>query len=363
MDFDFSPEQKMFKEQLGRTLGDVCSLKEVRRILEGPDPYSDRTWQALCESGMLGAAIPEEYGGLGLSYYELCVAAEEIGRALAPTPVASTVYLAAELLKDGGSDAQKGEWLPRIAAGEVSFAISTNLDGAMPLLVNGRLEGQSPLVADASGAAAAIVPAREGDQVSLFLVLLDAPSVQRAARATVDPSSDVGSLTFAQAAAERLGGMGQARALLRAATDRAAILLAFEQVGGADRALAMARDYALERKAFGRAIGSYQAIKHKLANVYIRNEVARAHAYYGAWALATGAPDLPLAAAAARVAATEAFAFAAQENIQTHGGMGFTWEADCHLLYRRARLLALRLGSALEWKERLARELEQQNQN
>lgn len=363
MDFDFSAEQKMFKDQLERTLADVCSLKEVRRILEGPEPSSEPTWRALADSGMLGAAIPEEYGGLGLGYYELCVAAEEIGRAVAPTPVASTVYLAAELLKDAGTEAQKREWLPLIAAGKLSAAVSTNTDGPMPGFSRGQLDGESPLVADVSLAELVIVPVREGDQLSLAIAGLGQPGIIRTPRNTVDPTSDIGSLAFAHVAAERLGGIGQATALLRTAVDKAAILIAFEQLGGADRALAMARDYALERKAFGRQIGSYQAIKHKLANVYIRNEIARAHAYYGAWALSTDAPDLPLAAAAARVAATEAFAFAAQENIQTHGGMGFTWEADCHLLYRRARLLALRLGSSLEWKERLTHELEQQNQH
>ncbi len=140
--------------------------------------------------------------------------------------------------------------------------------------------------------------------------------------------------------------------------DRAAILIAFEQLGGADRALEMARDYALERYAFGRQIGSYQAIKHKLADVFVRNEVARANAYYGAWALSVDAPELPLAAAAARVAGCAAYHLAAKENIQTHGGIGFTWEADCHFFYRRARHLGLILGAARDWKRRLADRLE-----
>jgi alkylation response protein AidB-like acyl-CoA dehydrogenase len=135
--------------------------------------------------------------------------------------------------------------------------------------------------------------------------------------------------------------------------DKAAVLVAFEQVGGAQACLDMATAYARERIAFGRQIGSFQAIKHKLADVYIATELARSNAYYGAWALQTGAPALGLAAAAARVAATEAFQLAAQENIQTHGGMGFTWEMDCHLFYRRAKMLALTLGSARHWKDRL----------
>ena len=140
--------------------------------------------------------------------------------------------------------------------------------------------------------------------------------------------------------------------------DRAAILLAFEQLGGADRALEMARDYALERYAFGRPIGGYQAIKHKLADVFVKNEVARANAYYGAWALSCDAPELPVAAAAARVAASAAYWLASKENIQTHGGIGFTWEADCHFFYRRARHLGLVLGAPRDWKRKLADRLQ-----
>jgi len=155
-------------------------------------------------------------------------------------------------------------------------------------------------------------------------------------------------------------------ALTEAVFDRAAVLIAFEQVGGADRCLEMARDYALNRYAFGRPIGGYQAIKHKLADMYVRNELARSNAYYGAWALNTasregGAAELPVAAAAARVAGCEAFGFASKENIQTHGGMGFTWEVDAHLYYRRARQLSLVAGAPATWKERLVGQLERRN--
>src|SRR6202034_675401 len=161
--------------------------------------------------------------------------------------------------------------------------------------------------------------------------------------------------------AERLGEAGEGLSLAEALLERAAVLLAFEQLGGADRALEMAKGYALERYAFGRPIGGYQAIKHKLADMYVKNELARSNAYYGAWALASDAAELPLAAAAARVAATEAFHLASKENIQTHGGMGFTWEVDCHLYYRRSKHLALTLGSAPWWQDRLITELEARN--
>jgi hypothetical protein len=149
--------------------------------------------------------------------------------------------------------------------------------------------------------------------------------------------------------------------LQRQVLDRTAVLIAFEQVGGADACLAMAKDYAMTRYAFGRLIGSFQAIKHKLADMYIANELARSNAYYGAWALSTNARELALAAAAARVSATQAFDFAANESVQIHGGIGFTWEADAHLFQKRARDLALSLGPQRVWKDRLVTELELSN--
>ena len=185
--------------------------------------------------------------------------------------------------------------------------------------------------------------------------------VERETLKTLDPTRSVAKLTFSGAPAERLGEAGEGLSVAEAVLNRAAVLLAFEQVGGADRALEMAKSYALERYAFGRPIGSYQAIKHKLADIYIKNELARSNAYYGAWALNDGAAELPVAAAAARVSASDAFWFAAKENIQTHGGMGFTWDVDCHLFYRRAQQLGLVAGGAKAWKERLVSQLERRN--
>jgi len=151
---------------------------------------------------------------------------------------------------------------------------------------------------------------------------------------------------------------GEGLALLARTDDRAAVLYAFEQLGGADRCLEMARDYALERYAFGRPIGSYQAIKHKLADVFVKNSIARANAYYGAWALSADAPELPVAAASAHIAGAAAYWLASKENIQTHGGIGVTWEADCQLFYRRSRHLALIMGSPRLWKRRLIDRIE-----
>jgi alkylation response protein AidB-like acyl-CoA dehydrogenase len=159
------------------------------------------------------------------------------------------------------------------------------------------------------------------------------------------------------AAAEKLPGATPAA--IATLWDRAAVLVAFEQLGGADACLDMARAYVLERRSFGRVVGSYQAVKHRLVDIYVANELARSNAYYAAWALAEDAPELPLAAAVARVSATEAYEFASRENIQLHGGIGFTWEADPHLHYRRSRLLALALGPLSHWQDKVVVALDQ----
>lgn len=363
MNFDFSDDQKLFRDQARKALGDACPRKEVRRILETGASHSEAATSALAALGVTGAAIPEEYGGLGLGYYELCIAAEEAGRVLAPTSLGSSIFLAAETLLSAGSDRQKADWLPKLASGEASAAYcDAAANGALPRFVDGRLHGKCGPASDVAGAAFAIILGVEPDGGrSLFLVPFGEDGIGARTMESVDPTRPVSELAFDGARAERCGAAGAGPGIISVVKRRAAILVAFEQIGGADAALEMARDYALERKAFGRPIGGFQAIKHKLANVYIKNEVARAHAYYGAWALSNDAPDLPLAAASARISATAAFSLAAQENIQVHGGIGYTWEADCQLFYRRARFLALQLGNVFEWQERAMNALEQSN--
>jgi alkylation response protein AidB-like acyl-CoA dehydrogenase len=369
MDFDFSDDQKFLKGEARKFLDGRCPVSAVRAVLDDPARSHDAgLWKAVAEQGWLGAAIPEEHGGLGLSHIDLCAIAEELGRSLAPIPFASTVYFVAETLMLAGSDAQKAKWLPKIAAGEVigCFA-TTERPGTLTeaqvqaRVESGALTGVKIPVADGDIADVAVVLAREAGQTALYLVELGGRGVSRETLQTLDPTRSAAKLTFAGAPAERLGEAGEGLALAEAVLNRAAVMLAFEQVGGADRALEMAKAYALERYAFGRPIGSYQAIKHKLADIYIKNELARSNAYFGAWALATGAAELPVAAAAARVSACEAFWFAAKENIQTHGGMGFTWAVDCHLFYRRAQQLGLVAGGAKAWKERLVSQLERRN--
>ncbi len=372
MNFDFSDDLKSLRDQARKFLRERNALGAARRVVDGAGAYDKALWQEIARMGWIGAAIPEEYGGAGLGHLGLCVLAEELGYALAPVPFSSSAYLAGEALLIAGSAAQKERYLPKLASGAaigtLALAEGPGAVDAKALrasVVDRRLSGAKLPVPDGDIADLAIVAAR-GERpaergLSLFILDLTAPGVRRETVATIDPSRSHARLAFDGAPAEPLGAPGDGLALLRRLFDRAAVLFAFEQLGGAQAALDMAKAYALERYAFGRPIGSFQAIKHKLADVYVAIELARSNAYYGAWALSQDAAELPVAAAAARVAASEAFSLAAQENIQTHGGMGFTWAFDCHLYYRRAKLLSLALGSPREWKDRLITHLEARN--
>lgn len=352
MNFDFSEEERALKEQARRFLEEKATLALDRELLDGK--AADRSaelWREVCELGWPGAAIPEAYGGYGLGHVALCAIAEEVGRAAAPLPLLPSIYLAAEALLLAGGEAQKQRWLPELAAGNV---IGTVALAGRARENGGVLEGRVAPVPQGAAAAFAIVAAEGADgAASLYLVDLSAGGVERAALHTIDDTQPHAALSFAGVVGEPLGARGAADAILARLKARAAILLAFEQVGGAEACLDMAVAYAHERRSFGKLIGSYQAVKHKLADIFIKKELARSNAYYGAWALANDAPELELAAATARVSATEAYDFASAENVQAHGGIGFTWEADCQLHYRRARLLAHALGVPAEWHDRL----------
>ena len=361
MDFDFSPDQQQLKDQARRFLAGQCDRTAVRAVLDGPQSFDARLWQGLADQGYLGAAIPEAYGGLGASHLELCVVAEELGRAVAPVPFSSSIGLTAELLLIAGSEAQKKRWLPALASGKTVGTLAlterpgrTTAATIQATVSKGLLNGTKLPVADGDIAHLGVVGARDSaGGVSLYLVDLTASGVTREVLPSIDPTRSQARITFNGAEAEPLGAAGQGLAIVDAAFDRAAVLIAFEQVGGADAALQAACDYAQERFAFGRPIGSLQAIKHMLADMYVSATLARSNAYYGAWALSTASTELPQAAATARVSATQAYQHCSRNNIQVHGGMGFTWEFDCHLHYRRANLLALALGPLSQLEDRL----------
>ena len=370
MNFEFSEEQELLREQARGFLGEHCPPTAVRAVLNGDADFDEALWKKIGEMGWTATVIPEEFGGLGLSYLELVVIAEELGRAVAPVPFSSSVYLATEALLACGSQEQKDKWLPLLAAGEaiVTFALAEgngrpSVKSLKTRMGAGGLTGRKIPVADGRAADFAVVvgASDSGDGASWYLVELDQPSVSREAVRTLDFSRGHAVIELNDASAELLGGEGAGWAATERLLDRAAVLFAWEQVGLADAAMIQARDYAMGRYAFGRAIASYQAIKHKLASMYVKNTLARSNCYYGAWALNTDSAELPLAAATARVGAIQAAVFAAEENVQTHGGMGFTWEFDCQFFYRRAKLLGVNVGSEGYWQDRLITAYEQNN--
>lgn len=370
MNFEFNEEQDMLRDQARGFLAEHCPPQTVRDILEGEASYDAGLWKKVADMGWTATVIPEEYGGLGLSYLELVVISEELGRVTAPIPFSSSVYLATEALLAWGTEDQKTKWLPQLASGEAigTLAVAEGQGQPSPgtlstAVDSGKMNGTKLPVVDGDIANLVVVVGKSasGDGASLYLVDLSQDCIACENVRTLDPTRSHARLDFNGAEAELLGGEGNGWAQLQTLYDRSAVLFAWEQVGGSDAALEQAKEYALGRIAFGRAIASYQAIKHKLANMYVKNTLARSNCYYGAWALSTNAPDLPLAAATARVAGIQAYYFASKENIQTHGGMGYTWEFDCHFHYRRSKLLSLNIGSENTWSDKLVTALEQQN--
>jgi len=365
MNFDFSDEQKLLQQTARDFLTDNATLSNTRAVLEADSGYDRDLWKGIAELGWLGVAIPESYGGAGYGYLELAMIAGEIGRALAPIPFGPTIYLAAETIARAGSDDQKQRILTAIAAGDSigSFATtecpgSLSKKGIEATFADGKLNGTKLPVSDGDIADFCIVLAREGDGLSLVLVDLTSAGVERTRLESLDPSRPQSRIVFRDTPAERLGKRGEGWSLTQDVLNRAAVLMAFEQIGGADRAFEITFDFMMNRFAFGRPIASFQAIKHRLADLYCEIELARSNCYYGAWALSNDEPELGIAACLSRVSASEAFDLAAREMIQLHGGVGYTWEYDCHLFYRRAKLLGLTLGASGLWGDRLVERME-----
>ena len=291
---------------------------------------------------------------------ELVLIAEELGRALAPIPFVTSATVAEAILV-AGTNGQKDRYLPGFANGDRigTLALAEARGVVRPVNVRARLGADGTLdgakigAPDGASANLALVLARD-DSGRLVLALADLEGVARTAEESIDPSRPSAGFAFDATPAEPLAGEdGDGWGLLRRILDRAAVLQAFEQLGTAQRAFDLTREQVLDRHAFGRPIGSFQAIKHRMADLYATLEIARSNCWFAAWALANDDPGLPLAACTARVAATEACSDTSVEMVQLFGGAGFTWELDCHLFYRRARNLALALGPPAEWRDRL----------
>jgi acyl-CoA dehydrogenase len=370
MNFQFSEDAESLRNQARKFLTEQSDRSKARAVMNGVGDHDANLWRKIVDLGWTALRIPESHGGLGLSVLELCVLAEEVGRSLAPVPFTSSVLMATELLLASGHDAAQAAWLPKLADGSAVGTVAwmegrTAVPTAAPqvMLQHGQLHGVKMPVADGMVAGFIILTAQDADTQELAICLVDlaGATVSREAIETIDLVRASARISFAQTPCTVLAQGSAAEKLRDHFLHGSAVLLAFEGLGGAEAALEMSVNYAKDRVAFGRKIGSYQAVKHRCADMYIKNQLARSHAYYGAWALSTGAAELPLAASGARVAALDAYRFAAEENVQLHGGIGFTWESDCQFFYRRARLLALSLGSRGFWADRLVRVLEQRN--
>ncbi|WP_217546708.1 acyl-CoA dehydrogenase family protein [Streptomyces sp. GbtcB6] len=364
MDARFTDEQDEIRRALRELLHKRCGTEDVRAAVDRAEGYDPGLWTALGEQlGLPGLALPEAYGGAGCTRTEVVLAAEELGRALAPTPFLATAVLAAPLLLALGTDAQRAELLPKIADGSRTAALAvpgTRLGTALALTGPGaadwagggrsggvqarrtagrwRLYGEADQVLDGHRAGLLLVPAHTGgyarSRVLLFLVAGDAAGVVRTRRTGLDATRSQGRIQLRDVQAELLGSDedSDVRAVLAGLGDFVAAVLAAEAVGAADRALERTVEYVKQREQFGRAIGSFQAVKHRLADVYVAVRAARSAAYYAAWATVHGEPVGGLALAQA----LEALRTAAGEGIQLHGGIGFTWEHEAHLYFKRA---------------------------
>ena len=367
MTFTITDEQAMLRDSVRSYLADKVPLERVRELMESDAGFDPSQWNEMAQMGWQAMAIPEEYGGAGYSFFELGILLEEMGRAVTPTPFFATVVLGVSAILIGGTEEQKRELLPAMASGErratlalVDAAGWSPADVTMEAVADGHgwtLSGTKSYVLDGHTADTLVVAARTANGIDLFVVPADAPGVSSARVETMDMTRKQATVVFddvAVGAGARLGDAGSGAATLEEVLNLAVAGLAFEQLGGAQRCLEMSVDYAKERMQFGRPIGSFQAIKHKCADMLIEVESARSAAHYAGRMIADGGDDAPIAAALAKAFCSEAFFHAAAETIQIHGGIGFTWEHEAHLYFKRAKTDALLFGDAAEWRAKLA---------
>ena len=374
MNFAFSEEQDALRETVAQFLEQKSPSAEVRRLMETTEGYDPDVWNQMgAQMGLQGLHIPEEYGGQGYTFVELGIVLEEMGKRLLCAPYFATVVLGANAIINAGSDSQKKELLPGIAAGETIATLAFTepsgkwgADGiAMTYEAAGdgfTLSGEKMFVIDGHNADLIVVVARKAgssgsDGLSFFTVAGDAEGLTRTPLETMDMTRKQAKLEFSGVTAELLGDEGAGWAALSKTLDQAAVGLASEQVGGAQQVLDMSVEYAKVRVQFGRPIGSFQAIKHKCADMLLEVESAKSAAYYAAWAAADDNEELPTVACLAKAYCSEAYFHCAAENIQIHGGIGFTWEHDAHLYFKRAKSSETYLGDGTYHRELLAQRI------
>jgi alkylation response protein AidB-like acyl-CoA dehydrogenase len=363
MIFTFTDEQRELAATLRRFLQDKSPSAEVRRLMQTEPGYDPQTWAQLAgQLGLPGLVVPEKYGGSGAGPVELAIACEEMGRALLCAPYFATAVLAVHALLASGDQAAQEEFLPALADGTsiATLAVAED-DGAWAtsgLQTRARrgaggytLDGRKSFVLDGHTADLLLVVAQAAGGPSLFAVPGDADGLGRRLLDTLDMTRKQAVLSLDGVPARLIGAEGSAASVVERTLRLAAVALAAEQVGGAQRCLDMSVEYAKIRMQFGRPIGSFQAIKHMCADLLLEVESARSAAYYAAWAAQEQSDELPLVASLAKAFCSEAYFRAAADNIQIHGGIGFTWEHDAHLYYRRAKSTELMLGTPNEHRE------------
>ena len=369
MNFAFTDEQDELRKTVRAFLESKSPETAVREQMETERGFDPAVWNQMGEQmGLMGLHIPEEFGGMGFGYVELGVVLEEMGRALLCAPYFSTVVLAANALLQSGDDAAKGKYLPGIASGAtiatlavaekagtweesgVSLA-ATNAGGSWTL------NGEKLYVTDGHTADLVLVVARTAKGLALFAVDGSAKGLTRRALATMDQTRKQAALEFSNVTAELIGADGDGARILSTVLDLVAVGLAAEQVGGAQKVLDMAVEYAKVRVQFGRPIGSFQAIKHKCADMLLEVESAKSAAYYAMWCASEMNDELPQVASLAKAYCSEAYFHATAENIQIHGGIGFTWEHPAHLYFKRAKSSELLFGDPTYHRELLAQRI------
>jgi len=374
MNFGFNEEQELLRSTARKFFDNECASVTVRKLMDGPEGMAPDLWKKIAEQGWTGLIFAEEHGGMGLGFVDLVVLMEEMGRAVVPGPFFSTVLLGGLALREAGTDVQKKAWLPKISSGEARATLawmepSAEL-GARGITLQAtakgagfQLSGTKLFVHDAHTADVIVVAARTAsgkspeEGVSLFLVPKGTPGMSVTLLPTMDQTRklcEVGLKDVVLGAEALMGQAGSGWAPLSRVIDRATVALCAEMCGGAQKVLEMTVEYAKIRQAFGRPIGSYQGVKHKAADMLVDVENSKSITYYAAWAMDEGVAEGQLAVSMAKAYVSDAYRRVSGAGIQLHGGIGFTWEHDLHLYFKRAKGSEFTFGDATWHRERVA---------
>ena len=353
MEFDLDADQKALRDAARAFLEREAPIAYARAMMDDERGYRDDVWRKMADLGWMALPFPEDAGGVGQGFVALAILLSEMGRVVLPGPYFSTVVLAGQAIAEAGTDAQRKELLPAIAAGELIAAFA-DAGSSVSATQDGErfsLDGEARFVLDGATAQKVVVSADDG----LFV----ADAAPATAVDVLDATRKVAHLRFNGTAAERLGDRADAARAKQRVLDRACVGLAAEMLGAAERVTELAVDYAKQRVQFDRPIGSFQAVKHRAADMHMDVESIRNAVYYAAWAIERDHPDASLAASMAKAYASDGFRRVSSSGIQVHGGIGFTWEHDMHLYFKRAKASEVAFGSADFHRERMARLLEQ----